>query len=412
MKIRPFWVLVHRYAGLAMTVFLILVGVTGSLLAFYSELDGAVNPHFEAEAENRPPLDFVTLYSRAERLAPQARINSIRVDAGSARVMVSPKKDPHTGKPYELGFDELFLNPHTGEELGRRTWGEISQGFTNLMPFIYKLHYSLAIGDVGTWVLGITALIWTLDCFVGFYLTLPPAKRKQSSTPPTSTRSFWQRWRPAWLIKWGGSNYRVNFDLHRAGGLWLWAMLLIFAWSSVYMNLGNTVYKTVMQTVSEIHEPWIDFADLEQPLENPRITWREACRIGQQAIAIAAKQHNFRVETPAPVAMWLNRGKGFYVYNVRSSADIQDKYSRTRAIIDATTGDIKQLLLPTGQYSGTTITTWLSALHTADVFGLPYKIFVSIFGLVIVMLSVTGVVIWLKKRRARALKCSSDDQSG
>lgn len=37
MKIRPFWVLVHRYAGLAMTVFLIIVGLTGSLLAFYSE---------------------------------------------------------------------------------------------------------------------------------------------------------------------------------------------------------------------------------------------------------------------------------------------------------------------------------------------------------------------------------------
>ena len=37
MKIRPFWVLVHRYTGLAMTIFLVIVGLTGSLLAFYKE---------------------------------------------------------------------------------------------------------------------------------------------------------------------------------------------------------------------------------------------------------------------------------------------------------------------------------------------------------------------------------------
>ncbi|MGQ0591136.1 MAG: PepSY domain-containing protein, partial [Gammaproteobacteria bacterium] len=41
---RHVWVLLHRYAGLAMTVFLILVGVTGSVLAFYHELDRWLNP--------------------------------------------------------------------------------------------------------------------------------------------------------------------------------------------------------------------------------------------------------------------------------------------------------------------------------------------------------------------------------
>ena len=46
MKTRPFWVVTHRYAGLAMTVFLIIVGLTGSLLAFYAELEQALNPQF------------------------------------------------------------------------------------------------------------------------------------------------------------------------------------------------------------------------------------------------------------------------------------------------------------------------------------------------------------------------------
>ena len=37
----------------------------------------------------------------------------------------------------------------------------------------------------------------------------------------------------------------------------------------------------------------------------------------------------------------------------------------------------------------------------ADVFGLAYRIFVCVLGLVITMLSVTGVYIWWKKRKAR-----------
>lgn len=38
---------------------------------------------------------------------------------------------------------------------------------------------------------------------------------------------------------------------------------------------------------------------------------------------------------------------------------------------------------------------------TAEVFGLPYRIFVCGLGIAIAMLSVTGVYIWWKKRRLR-----------
>ncbi len=407
MKIRPLWVLVHRHAGLAMTVFFIIVGLTGSLLAFYRELEQALNPQLHVEANGRPPLDMVTLIESAERLAPQARVDSVWLDEAAAHVSVSPRPNPATGQADALDYTQLILDPYSGEELGRRSWGDISQGLSNLMPFVYKLHYALALGEWGGWILGITALVWTLDCFVGFYLTLPAAKRAQPQEQENfltqhtaSKRSFWQRWRPAWLIKWRGSNYRINFDLHRAGGLWLWIVLLIFAWSSVFMNLGDTVYKTVMQAVSEFHQPWTEIPDLDKPLQNPAVGWREAYRIGQQTMARAAVEQGIQIE--APISMWLNRAKGFYVFNVRSSADIQDKFGQTKAVIDASSGEVKMLLLPSGQYNGNTITTWLMALHMGNVFGLPYRIFVCVLGLAIVMLSATGLVIWLKKRRAKA----------
>ena len=43
-------------------------------------------------------------------------------------------------------------------------------------------------------------------------------------------------------------------------------------------------------------------------------------------------------------------------------------------------------------------------LHSGRILGLPGRILISAMGLVVAMLSATGLVIWLRKRRARHLK--------
>lgn len=50
----------------------------------------------------------------------------------------------------------------------------------------------------------------------------------------------------------GGHAYRLNFDLHRAGGLWLWLLLLPIAVSSVAMNLPSQVFKPAVSLFSPI----------------------------------------------------------------------------------------------------------------------------------------------------------------
>ena len=60
---------------------------------------------------------------------------------------------------------------------------------------------------------------------------------------------------------------------------------------------------------------------------------------------------------------------------------------------DGDTGAFLALDLPNRERSGDMVDAWLWALHRADVFGLPYRIFVCGLGLLIVMLSVTGIYI-------------------
>jgi uncharacterized iron-regulated membrane protein len=48
-------------------------------------------------------------------------------------------------------WDELLIDPYTGAELGHRRWGDITQGISNLMPMIYRLHYCLLVEGWGRW---------------------------------------------------------------------------------------------------------------------------------------------------------------------------------------------------------------------------------------------------------------------
>nr|WP_255608806.1 PepSY-associated TM helix domain-containing protein [Methylosinus sp. Sm6] len=379
----------HRWVGLSMAAFLVVVGLTGSLLAFYYELERFISPQLFATA--RPgvaPLDLATLAERAEALFPRGRAQEVSVTTPDQIVVhMTPREESDP----PLGFDELFLDPWTGAELGRRASGDLSQGAISLMPFIYNLHWRLAMGDLGFWMLGILAVLWTIDCFVGFYLTLPVSRVK-----------FWSRWKPSWLVKWRGGAFRVNFDLHRASGLWLWPMLFVFAFSSVMMDM-RPVYEVAMKAVFPDYRSYREMALSlnRRPNAHPRLDWRAALARGEALMAEQAAARGFA--TREPLSLQYHERLGAYAYEMRSDRDISDRPPQggTGILLDGDTGALLQFLPPKSERLGVTVEHWLYALHMAHVFGLPYQIFVFILGLIIAMLSGTGVYIWWKKRRGR-----------
>ncbi|ARN79767.1 PepSY-associated TM helix domain-containing protein [Methylocystis bryophila] len=393
---RAFWVWLHRWTGLAMAGFLILVGLTGSLLAFWPEVNHWFTPELYPGPHAGIELSAATLARRAEEIVPQGRVSAvIFADPGSVMIGMEPRE----GAP-PLDFEFIHLDPISSKELGRVTWHALPRTKNDIMPFIYGLHMYLAMKGIGDWILGFVALLWTLDCFVAFYLTLP-------LPGANSGKGFLARWKPAWLIKWGASFYRINFDMHRAGGLWLWTMLLVFAWSSVSFTMPK-VYTNTMRAIFDYETPDALVRSHAGPSkENPNLLeWEGAQAAGERLMADEARIHDFAIERP--IALYLSRALGLIEYRVRSSRDIGDRSGATSVIFDAYSGALRAVNLPTGQRAGNTVTTWLRELHVANVFGLPYRIFVSALGLAIVMLSVTGVYIWWKKRQARKNRSQSE----
>ncbi len=384
---RAIFVWLHRWTGLTMAGFLIIVGLTGSLLAFWLEINQWLTPELYPGPRAGIELDAAALARRAETLVPGAQVRTVYLGyPGSAQIGIEA-----SDRALPLDFEYIHLDPIDGHELGRVTWHGLPRRKNDIMPFVYGLHMYLAMSGIGEWILGAVAIFWTIDCFVGYYLTLPMRGER-------SRKGFFARWKPSWLVKFKSSFYRVNFDLHRAAGLWLWAMLLVYAWSSVFFTLPN-FYTRATQLVLDFETPvWAQAGTPQTDARAPK-EWEAAQATGERLMSEQARQHGFTIERP--LALYNLRDKGLYEYRVRSSRDIGDKAGSTSILFDSRSGELKTLSLPTGHHDGATLTTWLVELHTANIFGLPYRIFVCALGLVVAMLSATGVYIWWKKRSAR-----------
>ena len=78
--VRQIFVFIHRWAGLAMTVFLIIVGLTGSVVAFREELDVWLNPELLTVAKRDAPLlDGFMLREKAAALYPDSSFDDVRL---------------------------------------------------------------------------------------------------------------------------------------------------------------------------------------------------------------------------------------------------------------------------------------------------------------------------------------------
>jgi uncharacterized iron-regulated membrane protein len=403
---RCLFVWVHRWVGLTMTGFLVIVALTGSALAFREELDHWLNADlFKVPVRNAPRLDVFTLREKAQALEPRANADIVflpQPPGETFHAIVSAKTDPATGKPYDLSFDQLFLDPYTGEKLGARKTAEVSLGRRGLLSFLFRLHYSLAlpenIATYGETTLGVVALAWTVDCFIAFYLTFP--LRLSAARAAAARRSWWSGWRPAWLVRWRGGAYRLNFDLHRAFGLWTWAMLFVFAWSSVGFNLRQ-VYVPAMGLVFDMGKLATEMggmAHAETAQHAPALDFREAYARAKTEMASLAAANGLVIEDEK--TFLLIRATGEYLYLVRSSKD-WTKSGETAVYLDAESGVVKRVATPGEGTRGETVTFWLIWLHMASVFGLSMQIFVCAMGFVIAALCVTGVYIWWRKRKAR-----------
>ena len=416
---RATFTLIHRWGGLFIAVFLFIAGLTGAVISWDHELDEWLNPHLFDAKSTGAPLPALELARRVEAADPKIQVTYFPLsfeDGHNADFFVEPRVDPKTGALYSVDYNQVFIDPVSGEVAGKRFWGAISLNSEDILPFLYKLHYSMHIPDFwgidrwGYWFMGLVGIVWMFDCFVGFYLTLPRRTGQGTSEPggmvaavASPRRTWWERWKPAWKIKRGASTYRLNLDLHRAFGLWLWAALFILAFTSISMNLNNEVVRPILSQLSSLTPDAFDDrapAPSDKPID-PKLTFA-------QAIEVASAEARRRGwEEPAGAAFY-GREHGLYSISFFHPGEEHGSAGMTKMLfLDAANGSLQGGRIP---WEGTAADVFMQLqfpLHSGRIAGLPGRIFLSFMGLVVALLSATGIYVWFKKRAGRLVRQST-----
>ena len=428
---------IHRYTGLVMAGFLIIAGFTGSLLAFHDELDNVFNHQLaQIERQDAPQLPIATLHDKVVAAYPEYNFSSmptsLEADKSALFSVDRARGQSARNQPKAL-FQEVYVNPYNGDIVGTRD--KDAWAWRNTMWKVFWLHRDLLLGDIGKLMLGVIALIWTINCFIGFYLTFPRAvnnkKVSQKTVPKTTPKkraSFIKRWLPAWKIRRKTNTFKLNYDLHHAFGLWLWLMLFTIAWSSVGFNL-KSVYQPVMQVVvgfegrqgKEREKGRANKADQSSaqvlsaiaPVskETSSAALVNKAKVNKDnSIAYLTEQANIAAQNNGVTVKqllgirWVAE-EGQWQMRFKTNKDIGTHGGASSIIVNAATGKVEKVNFGYQSSFGSKVDQWLSALHMGHISHgvghLAYQILLAMLGLALAVLSATGVYLWYKGRQQR-----------
>ena len=379
-RYKQWFILLHRYLGLTSALFLLVAGLTGSLLAYHDEIDQWLNPQlFYTAEQGNEFLEPSALFLAARRYA-----TSLDARFATMPLYTQPGRSLQFWVNHNGQFKQLFINPYSADIIGLRDPDDLGESWRNLMGFVLKLHYTLWMPDNwGFWLLGMIALLWTLNCFVALAVSFPVLK-------VFNIKLLLKRWQQNLSMRWHSRDFAFHFLLHRAAGLWLWGLMLIFAWSSVAFNLRD-VYQPV--TYALLGQPAVEAAVAQQ---RPAMKMYQALAFARQHARELSAQHNLSLGAEGSIRY--SQHTNTYIYRFHSSRDLSPALTRSRLTMDASNGELLGVFWPSGQYSATTVTQWLYALHMAEVFGWPYQLLVCLLGLMVAYFSYSGVLIWWHKR--------------
>lgn len=389
----------HRWFGLSAAVFLFIAGATGAVISWDHELDAWLNPAlYEARTEGRP-LPVAELVARIEASDPRIRVSyhPLAIEPGHAFVAsVAPRWDERAGRLHEPGYNQVALDPATGAIQGRREWGAVSLSRENLLPFLYKLHYSMHLPESGgiewgVWLMGLIAIAWVVDTLAALAISFPKASQ----------------WKRSFSFRWAAGGRRLVFDLHRSGGVWLFLLVLMLAVTSVSMNLNTQVMRPVVEWFSPLTpSPFASRSPAVRPIE-PEVGSAEVLARAQAD----ARERGF--DKPAggvflsmDFGLW---GVGFF----EPGFDHGDGgLGNAWLYYDSRTGEPAGAHVPGTGSAGDVFLQSMFPLHSGRILGLPGRILISALGAAIAAFSATGVWLWWSRRVARERAARERPQVG
>ncbi|WP_300379082.1 PepSY domain-containing protein [Henriciella sp.] len=375
------WLFLHRWLGILMAVFLFLAAVTGSLLTVRESLDHWVNADlFEYGGDASARLESIEAVSLFQADNPELQVTEFPLNPKPAQnIPVKVMAKPGTES---VAYDEVFLDPATGARVGERSTDPGLSG-RQIIPLILGFHEKLLLGDAGRIFLGFIAIGWLVSSIIGLYLTFP--KRGP----------FFAKWRAAWTYSPKRSFARQMLDIHRASGLWLFAFVVILAFTSVALNFFFEFWAPLAETIAPLEKSLFD-----QPIPYPEgavpdLSFEEALALAQAQVAEAGVSWQ-------PATMLYDPDWNLYGVTLTDNGVLN--YKALGPIyyhFDAATGAYVHEVNPYNDSAGLAMMRAVYPLHSGEIGGGFTVFIIFLTGLATAEMCVTGLWVWLKKRGPR-----------
>lgn len=342
-----------------------LIGLTGSFIVFYREIDAALNPalYTPATPEQRVVLSEVIGAAAAVDAAP---ISTILVPDRTWPVWVVIHAHETQRGHYPNRWTTM-VDPSNGKVLGRRD-------YINAFALkVYRLHYTLLlyewwgrelVGVAGFMLLGLTAS--------GLLLWWPKPGR------------FWR----SISVRRDVSLLRFAFDVHGATGFWALFVLLGLSITGIGLAFPDVVRPIVGVLSQPTPDPSPRIATpppAGTPMLSPDAIMRRAeeAKPGRAVAMLnppSEARNTWRVQFRPEGADPAVRARGAIWLDPWSGAVVNDRTSDAMSLGDRYVAE--QL--------------WL---HNGATFGLPGRLLVFAAGFAPLVLFISGAIMWLKKRR-------------
>lgn len=354
---------IHLWAGVLLSLYLIVIALTGALLVFEDELTSTTLPaglHGYDPANAAPVTDVV---ARFRSSYPGATISYITLPSEDVPAFQIQAVDAQKHE-FNLAADSVTA----ALQLQPRNW----------LNIVHDLHIYLLLGKAyGVQVNGVGAAILLLLSISGLVLWWPGVK--------VWTRGFTVSFQHSWR--------RINYDAHSAIGIWTLAIVSWWAFSGVYfawyrqvgfvVNMVSPLRNMIPPTLPKLAPlpPGSAHATLAQVLDAAQKASSTRHLVGLTNATLA--------DSTLLIAMGLGKPGDF------SHSDL--------VTIDAASGRLLTVWhYGQNQSLGDWILWAMHPLHFGTLWGLPVKILWALFGVSLAVLSVTGLLMyWNRYLRKR-----------
>lgn len=353
----------HLWLGLTLGGLFVMLGLTGSVLVFYPELDALLHPEIRVEGKEPPDWNRALATVRAaypDKDGPWRFEVTGKPGAIPARYYNPPERPGHAFRPMMV-----WLSPDGARVLRRDYWGEYA------MTFVYDLHYRLLLGELGGKIIG----------WLGFGLLA------------LLISGLWVWWpRGSWLkalrFKRHAPPQRSMRDWHKLSGLLGLVFLLILTVTGIMLELP----KESDAALGAIGLPVDHAPHVYGPATSAD---GDHMALPSQAIhAVSKVMPNARVawiETPSA-------NGGAFRLRMQVLGDPSYRFPHSFVWVDAKSGKVVAIQDARRSEAGTAINNWVHPLHDGSAGGLVGRLLAALAGFIPLVLFVTGWRRWRIRR--------------